>query len=194
MMVPTAWLISSGYTPFYEGNEHGYGYFLFSYVALLLLHDTWFYWTHRLLHLRPIFRIAHAVHHRSVNPSPWSAFAFHPLEAVVHAVLLPLAVLLLPLNIWAISLWFTTQVVVNVLGHKGYEFLPASFARLWLFRLLNTSTHHNMHHRLTKCNFGIYLNVWDRIMGTNHPDYQATFEAPLAQKSGTRAVGTAASR
>lgn len=33
-------------------------------VALLdYLHDSWFYWTHRLLHWRPIYVHVHAVHH-----------------------------------------------------------------------------------------------------------------------------------
>lgn len=34
-------------------------------VALLdALHDTWFYWTHRLLHCKPLYKHVHYMHHR----------------------------------------------------------------------------------------------------------------------------------
>lgn len=36
-------------------------------VALLdALHDTWFYWTHRLLHWKPLYKHVHYMHHRCV--------------------------------------------------------------------------------------------------------------------------------
>ncbi len=34
-----------------------------SVVALDYLHDAWFYWTHRLLHWRPLYVHVHALHH-----------------------------------------------------------------------------------------------------------------------------------
>lgn len=33
-------------------------------VALDYLHDTWFYWTHRLLHCRPLYSSIHYMHHQ----------------------------------------------------------------------------------------------------------------------------------
>ena len=77
---------------------HGWPYFWFSLGALILMHDTWFYWTHRLMHWRPLFPIFHRVHHLSHNPTPWASFSFHPLEALVQAVIFPLAVLVMPVH------------------------------------------------------------------------------------------------
>jgi len=34
-------------------------------LALDLLHDAWFYWTHRLLHTKSLYRSVHYVHHQS---------------------------------------------------------------------------------------------------------------------------------
>lgn len=35
-------------------------------VAVLdMLHDTWFYWTHRLLHMKVLYRRVHYMHHES---------------------------------------------------------------------------------------------------------------------------------
>jgi Delta7-sterol 5-desaturase len=47
---------------------------------------------------------------------------------------------------------------------------------------MNTATHHNMHHQLLKHNFGLYFNFWDRLMGTNHPEYEQRFEE-IAQRT-----------
>ena len=37
-------------------------------VALDYLHDAWFYWTHRLLHWKPLYRHVHYLHHRYAPP------------------------------------------------------------------------------------------------------------------------------
>jgi sterol desaturase/sphingolipid hydroxylase (fatty acid hydroxylase superfamily) len=39
-------------------------YMLLTVVALDYLHDAWFYWTHRLLHWKPLYRHVHHLHHR----------------------------------------------------------------------------------------------------------------------------------
>jgi len=66
-------------------RQHGVGYFVFSIVLILVVHDAYFYWTHRGMHHPAVFKWFHRVHHLSVNPSPWAAMAFHPLEAIVEA-------------------------------------------------------------------------------------------------------------
>jgi sterol desaturase/sphingolipid hydroxylase (fatty acid hydroxylase superfamily) len=34
-----------------------------------------------------------------------------------------------------------------------------------------------MHHRHVTANYGSIFNYWDRLMGTSHPAYRATFDA-----------------
>jgi sterol desaturase/sphingolipid hydroxylase (fatty acid hydroxylase superfamily) len=155
---------------------HGWYYFCFSAVALILLHDAWFYWTHRFMHWKPIFRHVHRVHHLSRNPTPWAAFAFHPIEAVIQAGIFPILVLVMPLHPLAVLIWLLYMTGMNVLGHCGFELLPSGFTRHALFRWHNTSTHHDMHHRFVQCNYGLYYNFWDRLLGTNHQCYDEEFE------------------
>jgi sterol desaturase/sphingolipid hydroxylase (fatty acid hydroxylase superfamily) len=157
-------------------GDHGWIYFGFSVLALIFLHDTWFYWTHRAMHWKPLFRLAHRVHHQSHNPTPWAAFAFHPLEALIESLMFPILVLVMPIHPLAAGWWLTYMIVMNVLGHLGYEVLPAGFARHRFFRWHNTSVHHNMHHNRVHCNYGLYFNIWDRLMGTNHPDYENQYD------------------
>lgn len=54
--------------------------------ARAVMHDVYFYATHRLLHTRPLYKWVHSWHHRAHNPSPWTAFSFHPVEALVQAL------------------------------------------------------------------------------------------------------------
>src|SRR5437868_3648097 len=65
---------------YFPVSRYGWPYLWFSLAALIFIHDTWFYWTHRLMHWKPLFRVMHAVHHQSHNPTPWAAFSFHPSE------------------------------------------------------------------------------------------------------------------
>ena len=60
-------LHASGRSRLYDGwppTAHEAAYMLFTVVALDYLHDAWFYWTHRLLHWRPLYVHVHYIHHR----------------------------------------------------------------------------------------------------------------------------------
>lgn len=65
---------------YWDVAQHGWIYFWLSIPLMILAHDAYFYWTHRLMHTRALFRRFHAVHHLSRNPTPWTAYAFHPYE------------------------------------------------------------------------------------------------------------------
>lgn len=65
-----------GWTLIYtDFADHPLWYLPASLFAYLLLHDTWFYWTHRLFHQPRWFRLAHAVHHESRPPTAWAAMS-----------------------------------------------------------------------------------------------------------------------
>jgi Delta7-sterol 5-desaturase len=171
-------LRDSGRSQIYEHvSEYGWPYFFLSIALLMVAHDTYFYWIHRLMHHPLLFFRIHRVHHLSTNPSPWAAYAFHPLEAVLEAAFLPTLILLFPVHVGAIIAFVIFDMAINVLGHLGYELYPSGSTRHRLVGLLNTPTHHNMHHQYFSSNFGLYFNVWDRICGTNHPKYHETFES-----------------
>jgi Delta7-sterol 5-desaturase len=177
MGVVTYVLYQAGWARIYfRIEERGWPYFAFSVGALILIHDTWFYWTHRLMHWRRLFPLMHRVHHLSHNPTPWASFAFHPIEALVQAVVFPLTLLVLPLHPLAALLWLLYMTLMNVGGHLGFEILPRGFATHRIFRWHNTTVHHDMHHRHINCNFGLYFNIWDRLMGTNHARYEEEFD------------------
>jgi Delta7-sterol 5-desaturase len=164
-------------TMYFNIGDYGWGWFVFSYVWMFFLHDTWFYWMHRLMHHPVLFKTVHLVHHKSTNPSPWTAYAFHPLEAVIEAGIAPLILFTLPVHKVAFATFMLFQISYNVYGHLGYELYPKGFHKTWIGRWVNTGTAHNQHHKMFKGNYGLYTLIWDRLMGTLRKDYDETFDS-----------------
>ena len=105
-------LHNSGHTLIYDKvSEHGVFYFILSIVLMIIMHDTYFYWTHRIMHLKLFFPTFHKIHHLSTNPTPWAAFSFHPLEAIVEAGILPVIVFLIPVHPAAIFIFLFFMTV-----------------------------------------------------------------------------------
>lgn len=172
------WLHRHGYTKIYSDiSEHSTAYFFFSIVLFIVVHDAYFYWSHRLMHHKKIYPHVHLIHHKSINPTPWAVFSFHPFEAVLQVLILPIMVLAVPLHPLAIFTWGIYQLLLNVGGHLGFELFPSGFTKGLISKWHNTSTHHNMHHKYVNCNYSLYFNIWDRLMGTNHVRYDEEFEA-----------------
>ncbi|GIV33000.1 MAG: sterol desaturase [Chitinophagales bacterium] len=168
--------VKNGYGQLYRDiDTYGWPYFFLSIVLAILLHDTYFYWTHRLMHHPAIFRLVHLVHHRSTNPSPWAAYAFHPFEAVIQGLIGPLIVFLMPIHVYALLAFAVYQITYNVFGHLSFELFPRGFTRSFMF-WHNSTTHHNMHHKYFHCNYSLYFNWWDRLMKTLHPRYDEVFD------------------
>jgi sterol desaturase/sphingolipid hydroxylase (fatty acid hydroxylase superfamily) len=172
----------SGYTQLYrQVDAYGWAYFGFSIILMILLHDAWFYWTHRLMHHPKIFKYVHKVHHQSTDPSPFAAFSFHPLEALIEAGIYILFAFLLPIHIWALLSWQLIQMILNVIGHLGYELYPKGFNKHWLFRWKTPSTHHNLHHSHFNGNYGLYFTWWDKRFNTEFKEYEQTYDAIQAR-------------
>ena len=167
----------SGWTRLYIPVErYGWGWFCLSILVMVVMHDAYFYWTHRLMHHGRLFRLLHQTHHRSMSPTPWAAYAFSPGEALIQAGIGPLIVFTIPTHPAAFGIFMTWQIAFNVFGHCGYEIFPRRFFRSRAGLLFNSITHHALHHEKFRANYGLYFNVWDRLMGTNHPDYERRFE------------------
>lgn len=157
-----------GWTLIYTGSDaYPLWYLPLSLLLFLFVHDTWFYWTHRLMHWPRWFRLAHAVHHASRPPTAWAAMSFHPLEAVSGAVVIPALVFVIPIHVGVLGLVLTIMTVMGVTNHMGWELFPRGLvhgpAGAWLI----TASHHHRHHEHYQCNYGLYFRVWDRLCGTD---------------------------
>jgi lathosterol oxidase len=176
-------LVRDGRTSMYFTiADYGWLYFGISILLCIAGYDTWIYWQHRLLHTRWLFRHVHSVHHRLANPTPFAAFAQHPVETFMGNVYFILFVVFVPLHPLAIAAAGLYMFVIGIIAHSGYELYPQGFTRHRVFGWHNTSTHHNMHHQHVGCNYGNWFNYWDRLMRTNHVAYHDTFDAVTGRR------------
>jgi len=178
------WMAKRGYTRIYEDvSEYGWLYFGFSLVLMVLLHDTYFYWTHRLMHTKFFFGLFHRIHHLSRTPGPLAAYAFAPPEAFVEAGIYHLIVFTIPVHPLALAIFLIWMIVRNVIGHTGFEFYPHWFVESPLTRWITTAVHHDMHHDHFNGNYGLYFRFWDKWMGTENPDYISAFKRITSSSS-----------
>jgi Delta7-sterol 5-desaturase len=167
---------------------------VWQFALIVIAHDAWFYWAHRAMHSKQLFRATHLHHHKSRTPTPWTAYSFTATEAVIEVAFVPVFLLATSqLGIayagFAILFFIWHQMIRNVMAHAGSELFPAGWVDNPWTDWITTTTHHDLHHS-SGHNFGFYFTFWDRWMGTEHPRYREAFRevttrargaAPLAE-------------
>lgn len=159
-------------------DAYGFWYLGVSFTAILLLQDAYFYFIHRAFHHPRLFKWLHQGHHRSGEPTPWTSFAFDPLEALVQALFLVGIVFVIPIHFIVLIAVLLTMTLWTVWNHLGLELFPASFRRHWLGRWFIGPTHHSIHHRKYRVHYGLYFTFWDKLFRTQDPNYENEFNSP----------------
>ena len=145
------------------------------------------------MHHRRLFALFHRTHHLSRTPTPWTAYSFALPEAVVHCAFVPLFLLVVPMHGLGLLAFGIVQILRNVMGHAGAEVHSAAFGPGRWLGWNNTTTHHDLHHEAGRYNYGLYFRLWDRLMGTEHPDYRRKFEA-IVSPAATNTAASASMR
>ncbi|BCE00769.1 sterol desaturase family protein [Marinicellulosiphila megalodicopiae] len=148
--------------------------FILQVIALAITHDTYFYWTHRAIHHKKIYKYTHTVHHKSRTPTPFTSYSFSLPEAFIQALFFTIALQFVPMHVEALIVYLNILMVRNAVGHSGFELYP----NWWLnspLKFITPVTHHDIHHDRFKYNFGLHFNWWDKICKTEAPYYEARF-------------------
>ncbi len=168
----TVWGIQLDYFFVYvDFNEYSIFWTIATIPIVIVVHDFYFYFWHLLLHQHYFYKNIHYVHHRFREPSIFSTFCFHPIEAFIQVGIFPLLLVIFPLHLYVLILFGLISFLMNVYGHFGYDFYPDLRYNKVLKKILNTSTHHYMHHKYNRYNYSLYLNYLDFLMNTNHKKY-----------------------
>jgi lathosterol oxidase len=162
LILPVQVLIVTGHSRLYtDVAERGVPYLLLSALGALLFAETAIYWLHRMLHLRPLFRLLHAPHHRFREPNPLIAYAFHPVDSFTQSLPYHIYVFLVPTCFWVYFPLFIFSSFWTVLIHDRVRWVPG-----WLLPLVNYGGCHITHHWFGHSNYGNYFTLWDRLCGT----------------------------
>ena len=171
-------------------SDYGTSYFIFSVIIMILFHDAYFYWTHRLLHWKPLYRRIHKIHHNSVSTSAFTSFNFHPIEAFIQFAYIPITMFTMPVHWLSLTIFLSYMTIFNILWHNSYEFWPKDHVRNKWMNIFSTPTHHNIHHKKVNYNYALYLTYWDRLMGTMHPEYEKIYDSVKERASSSAVIFT----
>lgn len=137
------------------------------FVLVFLLTPVWsaahFYVIHRLLHCPPLYRLAHALHHRNASIGPWSGISMHPIEHVMYmsSVLIFLVVPAHPVHVLFFMLFLTLGAATS---HAGFQKLLIAGDR----GIRLGDFFHQLHHRYFECNYGNVDMQCDHWVGSAH--------------------------
>ena len=157
-----------------------------SFVVCIFRYDTYFYWTHRFMHWRPVFKYFHLSRPSLGHADPVGDFRLRsaggrPAVRRHHAPGDDL-----PMCLGVLLLFLGYDTAVNVAGHTGFELMPAVSRKRWPYKIFNTVTHHNAHHTKTRVNYGAVFTFWDRVMGTHYDEQESHTFLPLKPASASR--------
>ncbi|RXJ49587.1 sterol desaturase family protein [Gelidibacter gilvus] len=161
------WLWLNDLTAIYlDPLKYSFWYLPLSLIIVFLVHETYYYWLHRAMHLQKFYKIVHKVHHQSLSTTPWTAFSFHPWESILEALILPIILLIIPINIYVLFFYLIFMTFSSVINHLDIEVYPTVFRKSTFGKLWIGATHHHFHHKEFNTNYGLYFTFWDKIMGT----------------------------
>ena len=133
-------------------------WFLATFFLIILFESVHFYFVHRLLHFKYFYKFIHHIHHRNINPGPWSGISMHPIEHLFYFSTI-LIHFLIPSHPIHILFHFMIITIGAVVGHCGFDgFLINKKNKIALGHF-----HHQLHHRYFECNYGTIetpLDVW----------------------------------
>jgi sterol desaturase/sphingolipid hydroxylase (fatty acid hydroxylase superfamily) len=173
--VLTLWLQANGSIPSISWRTHPV-YCTALMFVIPLFEDVHFYAVHRLLHWRPLYRAVHSLHHKNVNPGPWSGLAMHPVEHILFfsSVLLYWIVPSHPLHvIFSLQLLALTPSQ----GHSGFHRVVLG-SRV---TLPNDNYIHYLHHKYFVVNFASEYIPLDKWFGTFHDGSREAQETMISR-------------
>ena len=166
------WAYANDLLPYYlEWTRHPV-WFVLMFVAIPFWASLHFYFVHRLLHWPPLYKLAHALHHRNENVGPWSGLSMHPIEHAIYlsSVLIHVVLMSHPIHIFFHSQWNTLGAATS---HTGFDSILVRGKPVFALG----SFHHQLHHRYYNCNYGNPFMPWDRWLGTDHDGMPETMAA-----------------
>jgi sterol desaturase/sphingolipid hydroxylase (fatty acid hydroxylase superfamily) len=151
-----------GYVPWLQFATNPWYLFALA-LAVPVLHETHFYVLHRTIHRGALYKWVHSVHHKSVNPSPWSSLSMHPVEQLGY----------LGVALWHLVIPSNPILALYQLHYAGFGAIPGhiGFDRIELSKDTAIETHayiHCLHHKHFRVNYGDGLIPFDRWFGTFH--------------------------
>ncbi|PKU69414.1 Methylsterol monooxygenase 2-2 [Dendrobium catenatum] len=136
-------------------------------VFYFILEDFVFYWGHRVLHTKWLYKHVHSVHHEYATPFGLTSEYAHPAEILFLGFATIVGPALTGPHLFTLWLWMVLRVLETVEAHCGYHF-PWSLSNF--LPIYGGAEFHDFHHRVLYTKSGNYSSTFtymDRIFGTD---------------------------
>ena len=156
------WCYSNGFISILNFEKDPF-IFISIFFIVPFLHEVGFYFCHRALHWRPLYNISHKIHHRNINPGPWSGISMHPIEHIIYFGIV-ITIFIFPTHpIHMINL-ASRLGLLAVIGHTGFD--QVVFCKK---HVVNTSYYaHYLHHKYFEVNYADGMVPLDKWFGSFH--------------------------
>lgn len=139
-------------------------------LSFMLIVEPIYYFYHRLLHTKYIYKKYHIHHHQALVPSPVSGFYFTLTERLSYTVLfmLPLA-LLSVMGLLSISILIIYTIlfdIANGFGHTNLKIFSEKYQKSVWHLFFYSPDFHGAHHKYFRTNYSLFMPLWDKLFGT----------------------------
>ena len=128
---------------------------LYHIAACLFINETIFYFSHRLLHSKKLFRLIHRKHHAFRQVRPVCSEYAHPFENALNLTAMYAGLILMGSHFLTWGIWVAIRIYETNDGHSGYAHI-------------DSASRHAYHHLFpNKGCYGTALGFWDWLLGTD---------------------------
>ena len=150
--------------------------YVFAHVFIV---EPLYYWYHRLLHLRVLYKKHHIYHHWSVITSPTTSFTFTFLERISYSFIFAIPLICAGLfgysSLFGMFIYIIVFDFCNSIGHLNYEIFPKRYGNSKMRFLFYTPSFHSQHHTQFHYNYSLFMPIYDKIFKTYFMDSDKIF-------------------
>lgn len=137
---------------------------LWQVPVFYVIEDFYFYWIHRFLHWKRIYKYVHKVHHEYKAPFGLAAEYAHPIETIFLGIGSVLGPFIFARHLLTLWIWLVFRIFETVEDHSGYDipWNPTNFIPFW-----GGAIHHDYHHKTFEGPYSSVFTFWDWVFGTD---------------------------
>lgn len=138
--------------------------FLWQIPVFFVIEDFYFYWIHRFLHHKRVYKYVHKVHHEHKYPFGIAAEYAHPVETFFLGIGTLLGPLFFAKHMVTLWVWLFFRLLETVEDHSGYDvpWNPTNLIPFW-----GGAVHHDFHHKTFEGPYSSVFTWCDWMFGTD---------------------------
>lgn len=148
--------------------------FIVKFILAFVLMDLAIYFQHVMFHALPLFWRFHRVHHSDLDCDITTGLRFHPFEMIISIIFKFLIITSIGAPVLAVVFFEIILNAASMFTHSNIK-IPSvieSMVRWFIVTPDMHRIHHSIKENETNSNFGFFISIWDRLLGTyiHEPD------------------------